>query len=122
MDKLTFKKTLTSVLADNGFRRKGNSYNKDGQEVYCVIGLQKSNYANSYYINTGFFIKELQPDVTTAKSTDGHITERFSAYGFGEATDDFDLDLIGETETEKLKQCFMQTLLILLMEVCLFRD
>ena len=110
MEALPFKKILTEVLGEYGFIRKGTSYYKDGGEVYCVIGLQKSNFSNSYMINIGYFIKAIESVMMKSKSTEGHLTNRFSSYNFGKLERHFNLDTLSEIDAEKLHSSFRQNI------------
>lgn len=59
IDKQTFKTMFAKTLQKEGFCRNGQTWYLSGQELVHVFNLQKSDYANSFYINTGIWIKSL---------------------------------------------------------------
>lgn len=44
---------------------------------FVVINLQKSNFDNSYYINYGFYVKDIHNDLQYPKNNECDITGRF---------------------------------------------
>jgi hypothetical protein len=67
MDKIDFKKILTSTLSEYGFVSKNNVSRAQTSELIIVVATQKSSYDNSYYLNYGFLIKALTPELTMPK-------------------------------------------------------
>jgi len=67
-------KTFDSILKPNGFKKKGNYWRLDGDELIKIINLQKSQWGNQYYINFGFDFKGLQYDGLLM-----HIYRRFDS-------------------------------------------
>lgn len=67
MDKIDFKKILTSTLSEYGFVSKSNVSRAQTSELIIVVATQKSSYDNSYYLNYGFLIKALSPELTMPK-------------------------------------------------------
>lgn len=68
--------------------------------MICTIGLQKSNYSNAYYINAGYFIRQLDPMIDQPKETDGHIRTRMTFKDeTGRILDYLDLDKINEEDS-----------------------
>lgn len=57
------KKHLASILNDEltlvGFKRKGDYWVINGEQLTRMVNLQKSQYANAFYINFGYIIKEI---------------------------------------------------------------
>lgn len=51
------KATVGEFAKRKGFARRGSWY-KNGEDVVVVLGTQKSQYANAYYLNLGFWLKE----------------------------------------------------------------
>lgn len=67
MDKKEFKKILTSTLLEYGFVSRNNVSRAETSELIVVVSTQKSSYDNSYYLNYGFLIKALSPELTMPK-------------------------------------------------------
>ena len=64
MDKKDLMKLFDNVLKPRGFKKKGNYWRLDGDELIKIINLQKSQWGNQYYINYGFDFKDLDYDGT----------------------------------------------------------
>ena len=62
MEKKEILKHLDEIFNSKGFVRKGNTWNSKGSELEKVIKLQKSKFSNSYYLNYGFIINDLNLD------------------------------------------------------------
>ena len=78
MDKKTFKKVISEVLSGYGFKvGKDKCFRAETNELIVVIGLQKSNYSEVYYINYGFLIKLLSPDLTAPRDYQCDVKGRF---------------------------------------------
>lgn len=92
MDKNEFKKLLNDALVSNGLVKKGKYYYKESSETICVVGLQKSNFSNAYYINLGIVIKELNLSLQNPRDVDGDIRSRFSFKSGDRLIDYIDLD------------------------------
>ncbi len=73
-----FKKVLASILLDYGFATKNNISKAETDELIIIISTQKSNYDNNYYLNYGFLIKELSPELTTPMDYQCDIFGRLS--------------------------------------------
>ena len=102
MDIKAFRSIVNDVLKEHGFSKKRGGFLKEGAEIICSVGLQKSGFSNSYYINVGFIIKDLHPDLTEPKYTDGDIRCRFSFNINGSETDVLDLDEIPEIDPDSI--------------------
>jgi len=59
MEKKNIVKLLDELFLPIGFKRKGNNWVNNGEQVSKVVNLQKSNYSDSYYINYGFILNRL---------------------------------------------------------------
>jgi hypothetical protein len=110
MDTKTFKKLLDVTLTGKGFLKTNNNYVRSEDEVICTIGLQKSSYSNSYYINIGFVIKDLHPELLNPKYFEADIRARFSTYNLNLSPDSFELDSLDEGKTKGLISCFNHNL------------
>jgi|ERR1700744_2964980 len=103
MEIKTFKKIINDLLIAKNFSKKGNYYRYTVKDVIIVIGLQKSNYANGYYINVGYIITQLNPLLENPRDVDGDVRARFSFKKKGESIDYFDLEELLESDEDKLK-------------------
>jgi hypothetical protein len=104
MELKTFKKNITDIFISKGFSKKGSYYYYYTTDIIFVVGLQKSNYSNGYYINIGYIIKKLNPDIINPRDVDGDIRARFSLENEDVKIDYFDLDDFLETDQEKLQK------------------
>lgn len=77
MDKKEFKKALTSILKPYGFEYTNKGYYCSNDEVIVVIATQKSNFDDSFYLNYGFLIKKLNPELEYPKDNGCDVTGRF---------------------------------------------
>lgn len=59
IDKKSFKKSIAMPLGAARFVRKGQSWYLDGQDAIVVFNLQKSDWADEYFINIGIWLKAL---------------------------------------------------------------
>lgn len=104
MDKKEFNKILRSYLISKGFEKKGKYFIKEAENVACVIGIQKSSYSESYYVNVGYIIKELNKSITAFRDVDGDIRARFSYQSTDKRIDLLELENI--TNNSQLLQMF----------------
>jgi hypothetical protein len=64
MEKASFKSWFGKFLQANGFQKSHGNWCKATNEVTKMVNLQKSNFANVYYINYGFLLNKLEiPDL-----------------------------------------------------------
>ncbi len=94
MDLETFKKIIGNSLNKKGFSKKGSFYYYSGKDLIIVIGFQKSNFSNSYYVNLGYTINELNPDLSNPRDVDGDVRVRFTIDTEGKKSDLFELDVL----------------------------
>ncbi len=59
MDRKDLIKVLSEVFVPLGFKRKGNHWLCEREELIKKVDLQKSQYGNMFYIRYGFIIKAL---------------------------------------------------------------
>lgn len=59
MEKKELAGILSEVLVTIGFKKKGNYWVVNGDEITKMINLQKSQFSNSYYINYGYILNNL---------------------------------------------------------------
>jgi hypothetical protein len=60
MEKSHLVEILDDILLPLSFKRKGNNWVLNGDELSKIVNLQKSNYGNAFYINYGYVIKGLE--------------------------------------------------------------
>ena len=57
------KEELTNLIDQelvlNGFKKKGNYWVINGEEITKMVNLQKSQFGNSFYINYGYILKSI---------------------------------------------------------------
>ena len=51
MDKKAFKEFCKNEFEMHGFKKQRNVFYLTGHDLLCGIDLQKSNYADVYYVN-----------------------------------------------------------------------
>ena len=110
MELNTFKQLLDSGFLSNGFAKKARFYYHYVEDFIFVIGLQKSNYSNSYYINIGLVIRQLNPELQYPRDIDGDIRARFDFEVDDKCSDLFDLQQINELDKRKLSQCIQDNI------------
>ncbi|MGG0177710.1 DUF4304 domain-containing protein [Gottfriedia acidiceleris] len=76
MDIKEFKKLVDEALLAKGMKKRRSDYYYVNEEIISVLGLQKTSYTNGYYLNLGYFIKDLNTK-EFPKYTDGNIRLRF---------------------------------------------
>ena len=77
MEKREIKKILKQELEKLGFRYTKSAYYYMDQELIIVVELQHSNYDETFFINYGFLIKALHPELKYPKENDCN-PEKFS--------------------------------------------
>ncbi|MBB1646714.1 DUF4304 domain-containing protein [Sphingobacterium sp. UME9] len=60
MNKIKFKQAIDQILLPHKFVRNKNTWILKSPEVNKVISVYQSNYANTYYIDYGFIINNLE--------------------------------------------------------------
>jgi Domain of unknown function (DUF4304) len=99
-----FKKILNTALLGKGFRKKGSSYWRDGEDCVCIVGIQRSNYSSGYYVNVGFVLKGLKIITDSLKDSDGDIRARFTHNIAGRKIDFFDLETLQDSDEEDVRE------------------
>ncbi len=106
MELKTFKKVFSETLISKGVSKRGNFYYSFQKDIIIVIGLQKSNLGNGYYINIGYVISQLNPSLVHPRDVDGDIRARFSFDKDDKRLNYFDLDDYLENDQDKLRKQF----------------
>ena len=124
MEKREFKKTLEDVLSQYGFKynSKLKTYYYFSDELITAIDIQKSNYADCYYVNYGFRIVEPDDVVGFPKVYDGcDIQLRFVfEYADGEKTSDIHIDVLDQESFWELTKQFIEKKILPVMNNGIF--
>jgi len=59
IEKEKFKQMFGKVFADSGFAKKGQSWFLRGRDAIVVVNLQKSDFADKFYVNIGIWLRAL---------------------------------------------------------------
>lgn len=59
MGKKEFASILNEILVPIGFKKKGDYWVINSDEITKMINLQKSQFSNSFYINYGYILKSI---------------------------------------------------------------
>ena len=74
MEKKELVTFLHEIFISIGFKKKGNNWIINAEEINKIINLQKSQYSNAYYLNYGYIINSLPLDGFV-----NHIDNRLSS-------------------------------------------
>lgn len=102
MDNVEFKKNLQICTEKMGFNYYKKNYYYETGKLVVVINAQKSNYDERYYINYGFYIKEIHDEKKNPKINDCDVMGRFVNIMNDEKEFDFPISRIN---SEKLIEC-----------------
>lgn len=105
MNQKEFKKTLNNILQEYGFSREREAFYYFADEIITVIEIQKSNFENAFYINYGFLIKELWPEVEFPAERECDIRGRFQFGEINKKTYCFDYE---NSSAESLRKAIME--------------
>jgi hypothetical protein len=59
MEKKELASILSEILVPIGFKKKGDYWVVNGEEITKMVNLQKSQFSNSFYINYGYILKSI---------------------------------------------------------------
>lgn len=59
MDFNDIKKSIFNILKESGYKKKGNRVYKIIEGNIILFDLQKSNFSESFYVNYGFYINDI---------------------------------------------------------------
>lgn len=110
MDVKIFKTTIDDCVSRQGLKKKGSYYYADSNDILTVIGLQKSSYANGYYLNLGYIIKQLRPNLEKPGYADGDFRLRFDFDKEKNDGDFYDLDQHPDADKVKLEAAMEENL------------
>lgn len=98
--KNTVKEIVSQTLQAEGFKKKADSWYFDRPETILVFNLQKSQYANCYFVNLGIWCKAVGTE-QFPKENACHVRTRLNSIG-GDALDEpFNLESCTMTEEER---------------------
>ena len=100
MDIKEFKKIVDEVFLSKGMKKRRSNYYFDNEEFISVFGLQKSSYANGFYLNLGYVIKDLNTKEIPNYS-DGNIRLRFEFKIDRKLTDLIDIQIVEKDQLIK---------------------
>ena len=95
MDNTEFKKIVQGSTSKYGFMYCKKNYYCETDDVIVVVNLQKSNYSNRYYINYGFYVKEIHNELQYPRLNECDVTGRFINRT---SKDAYQLDIINADE------------------------
>jgi Domain of unknown function (DUF4304) len=104
MELKIFRKIINEAIESKGFSKKRSSYYLYVNDILIIVGLQKSSYANGYYINIGYLISKLNPSVQKPNYYNGDVRARFTLDVENKKSDFFDLDSLEDEDIGKLKE------------------
>jgi len=71
----TITRSINAELKLAGFKKKGSAWYFPGQDVIGVLNLQKSNYDDTFFLNLGFWIRDLG-ETETPRDEECHVRGR----------------------------------------------
>jgi len=111
MTNLEFKQTVAATLSALGFQKHGASFVIQEAEVGCIVGLQKSRFSVGYYLNAGFLIRSLHPDLSSCDFADGDVRTRMTA-NVGSDAELFEFEKIEHEQLKSIITDFVRTLVV----------
>ncbi|MBQ6554891.1 MAG: DUF4304 domain-containing protein [Firmicutes bacterium] len=94
MKSKVFKRILKECAGEYGFKYifQYKALYLNTEQLIIAVNSQKSSYSNAYYVNCGFFVKELKKTSEYPKVEECHILHRFSNYETEHRSDLFNID------------------------------
>lgn len=96
MDNKQFKFILNKCFGEYGFVYKNKTYVFVDNKIGIVINLQKSDYANAYYVNYRFCVKALHDNILIPSTNDCDVMGRFRRVNEKKEEYIFELDMLNE--------------------------
>jgi hypothetical protein len=108
---------LNEVLAPIGFKKKGDYWVTNGDEITKMVNLQKSQFSNSFYINYGYILKSIP--------LNGLMMHVFKGFGSIDKAEqqrittllDLGNNISNEDRTKELKKLLLEKLVLNIQEV-----
>ena len=116
MEKRDLVRFLDEIFIPLGFKRKGNNWVLNSEELSKLINLQKSNYSNAFYINYGYVIKGLELTTTM------HVEDRLASSEKEEQKRitnllDFELEMPMDQRLIELKKIIISNIVVRMQSV-----
>lgn len=117
MEKKELTSVLNEILVPIGFKKNGDYWVINGDEITKIINLQKSQFSNSFYINYGYILKSIPLTGLTM-----HV---FKAFGSIDKTEqqrittllDLGNNISNEDRAKELKTHLFEKLVLNIQEV-----
>lgn len=110
MDKELFKKIVYSVMKENGFRRKGNSWYKTTEECIVLLNLQHSMWSSYYFVNLACFLRKQDESISYPQEHRCPIRSRIPRFGANEEDYDQITDLENDMTNSEREKSIMNLL------------
>lgn len=69
---------FTAVLKPLGYGKRGKTWARETAEVFTLVNLQKSQWAERFYVNLGAFARRLEPEATRPSEHHCHYRVRLT--------------------------------------------
>ena len=117
MEKRELARILTEVLAPIGFKKKGDYWVINGDEITKIVNLQKSQFSESFNINYGYILKSIP--------LNGLMMHVFKGFGSNDKTEqqritdllDLRNNISNEDRDNELKKLILEKLVVNIQEV-----
>ena len=116
MEKEELVNILSEILVPTGFKKKGNYWVSNSNEITKMVNLQKSQFGNSFYINYGYILKSIPLEGMM------HIYNRVASKNVEEQQRiiellDFENDITNGERSKELKKILLKKMLTKLQAV-----
>jgi len=78
---------IHELLKQEGFKKQSSTWRRELKDIIQVVNLQRSDFAFSFYLNLGIFIKKINPDVKNPRESQCHYRKRFEKISAEDETD-----------------------------------
>lgn len=117
MEKKELASILNEILVPIGFKKKGDYWVINGDEITKMVNLQKSQFSNSFYINYGYILKSI-PLIGLMM----HVFKSFDSIDKTEQQRittllDLGYNISNEDRAKELKKLFLEKLVLNIQEV-----
>jgi hypothetical protein len=117
MEKKELSSILNEVLAPIGFKKKGDFWVINGDEITKMINIQKSQFSNSFHINYGYILKSVP--------LNGLMMHVFKGFGSIDKTEqeritallDLGDNISNEDRAKELKKLLLEKLVLNIQDV-----
>lgn len=117
MEKKELESILSEILVPIGFKKKGDYWVVNGEEITKMVNLQKSQFSNSFQINYGYILKSIP--------LNGLMMHVFNGFGSTDKTEqqiitallDLGNKISNEDRLKQLKKLLLEKLLHNVQEV-----